>query len=160
MTRPLLKARVHVGGVGRIGSEVIVALKAAGLGSVSCNDHQRFEQEQLSTSLIGQSSDIGRPKVHVLERFLAGGGDFLIESLVLPNEAEQVQPYVKRADLVISCANSLPARLHLQRLATEFGKPCIQACVQDGRIAMGGMVSLWAPDAGAACFGCLLPNRP
>ena len=60
----------------------------------------------------------------------------------------------------MSCANDLGARLYLENMAARLKVPSIQACAQDGRTALGGIVSLFRPKGPLACFGCLFPARP
>jgi len=104
-------------------------------------------------------SDLGRAKVHVLERFLDGRSDLRFVPIIARNQSLTVRPYLKEADVIVSCANDLGARLHLERMAVRFGKPCVQACAQDARTAIGGLVSVWVPGADCSCFGCLFPDR-
>jgi molybdopterin/thiamine biosynthesis adenylyltransferase len=154
----LANARVHIGGAGRVGTAVALALQASGVGCVSCNDPQVFGEEQLPCYVFSRRSDVGRPKVHVLRDLFAGRPGFVFEPVVAPNESGQVIPYVEQADVVVCCANRLPARLHLERTAMALKKPSVQAGVQDGRRSLGGIISSWVPDADCCCFGCLFPN--
>jgi molybdopterin/thiamine biosynthesis adenylyltransferase len=157
LARQLADGRVHVGGGGRIGSGIVMGLVAARVGQTICNDPQGVEAEQLKHSVIHRRSDIGRAKVHALARFLDGVGGGAFEPLVAPNESPLVKPYLAKADLIISCANQLDARLYLEKEAIRLNKPCIQASAQDGRNALGGTISVWVPGADCSCFGCLFP---
>ncbi len=159
-SKHLKKARVHVAGLGRIGSSIVLALEAAGVGYISGNDPQRFEKEQLASCVFSRRSDIGRAKAHVLERFLDGRTGFTFEGIVAPNESRNIEDFLRQADLVISCANDLHARLHIERSAVRLRKPSIQACAQDARQSLGGLISIWTPEAHSSCFGCLMPNSP
>ena len=154
----LANARVHIGGAGRVGTAIALALHAAGVGRISCNDPQLFEEEQLACYVFSRRSDLGRPKVDVLERFFDGRPGFVFEPVVAPNESAQVTPYLEQSDVIVSCANHLLARLHLERAAIKLKKPSVQASVQDARRALGGMISAWVPNANCCCFGCLFPN--
>ena len=79
------KARVHIGGIGRIGTNVAIALHEDGVGEISCNDPQNFEEEQLKVCGFSRRSDLSRPKVHVLERFFDGRPNFVFTPIVEPN---------------------------------------------------------------------------
>jgi molybdopterin/thiamine biosynthesis adenylyltransferase len=149
--------RVHIGGIGRIGTAIVLGLHAAGVGGISCNDPQNFENEQFDACVFSRRSDLGCPKVHVLERFLEGRSRLVFAPIVAPNQAPELAPYLERADLIVSCANQLDARIHLEREAVRLQKPCIQASAQDCRYARGGLVTVWCPRADCSCFGCLLP---
>lgn len=154
----LKNACVHIGGVGRIGSSIALALHAAGVGTISCNDPQRFDQEQLESYAYARRSDVGRFKVHVLERFLAGRPGGVLLPVSATNESRQITPYIEKADLIISCANRLAARRYLEKEAIRCGKPSIQVSAQDARKGLGGMITTWAPTAGGACFGCFVTS--
>lgn len=152
-------ARVHIGGMGRIGTTVALALHEAGVGEISGNDPQKFEEEQLQVCGFSRRSDLGRPKVHVLERYFAGRPNFVFTPVVGANQSPAVKPYIERADVIVSCANQLHARLCLERMGVRLGKPIIQACAQDARQARGGIISVWMPGTDCSCFGCLFSGR-
>lgn len=158
-TNTLQTARVHIGGLGRIGTSIALALHAAGVGQISCNDPQNFEQEQLEICTFSRRSDLGRPKVHALARFLDGRPGLTFVPIVARNESRTVRPYLEQANVIVSCANNRAARLHLEHAAIMLGKPCVQACAQDARVSLGGLVSVWRPATTFSCFGCLFPNR-
>jgi molybdopterin/thiamine biosynthesis adenylyltransferase len=151
-------AHVHIGGVGRVGTAVALALQSSGVGRISCNDPQLFEEEQFACCAFSLRSDLGRPKVKVLERLFDGRPGFVFEPLVEPNESSRVNPYLEKADLIVSCANRLSARLHLERAAVALEKPSVQASVHDGRLALGGVITSWIPGSAGCCFGCLFPQ--
>lgn len=155
---PLRNTHVHIGGMGRIGTNIALALHEAGVGTISANDPQTFEREQLKVCGFSRESDLGRAKVHVLDRYFDGRPGFTFIPIVAPNHCDAVFPYLKAADVIVSSANNLPARLHLERAAVQLGKPSIQACVQDAREALGGVITRWAPKSRGACFGCLFQN--
>lgn len=155
----LAQASVHIGGMGRIGTSIALALHAAGVGEISCNDPQNFEEEQFSVCVYSRRSDIGRPKAHVLERFMDGRPNLNLTSIVARNQSPLVMPYLEKATVIVSCANSLAARLYLERMAIRLRKPCVQAAVHDARTAIGGVVTVWRQGAKCSCFGCLFPGR-
>src|SRR5262249_45402902 len=74
---------------------------------------------------------------------------------VAPNESPEITRYLTHADVIVSCANQLEARLWLEQEAIRLQKSSLQASAQDGRQALGGLISLWTPKVGRSCFGCL-----
>ncbi len=150
----LRSAHVHVGGCGRIGSAVVLALHAAGVGKISCNDPQMLEEEQLGPFVFSRRSDLGQPKVHVLERFLNGRPNLEFVPIVARNQATIVKPYIEQTSILVSCANRMDARVYLEGEAVRLRKPIIQASVQDARISLGGTITLWHPHSSCSCFGC------
>src|SRR5207249_6212522 len=102
----LRAARVHVSGAGRIGSSIVLHCASAGVGSISANDAQAIEPEDLGSFAFARPSDIGQKKVYILERLLHGRPHFVFTPVVALTESESVDPYLRDADLVISCANT------------------------------------------------------
>src|SRR5438445_82388 len=122
----LRKARVHVSATGRVGGALVVRLAEAGVGHVSANDLQKVEAENLGHWAFARPPDVGKEKVMVLWKHLHGRQDFEFEPLVEPTESRRVDPYIRRARLVISCANTVDARLAAERKAVRCRKPLMQ----------------------------------
>ena len=152
-----LKAkRVHISGCGRIGSACLWFLHSAGVGAISINDPQTIEPENIGPLAFTVCADLGQPKVDVLGRFLQGRPYLDLTPLVRSTESLSADVY-RDADLVISCANTVSARLAAEREAVEHGKPVMQVAAADGRNRLAGQVSLRLPEnEWSACFGCLL----
>lgn len=158
--RRLSKQTVHVSGTGRIGSALIVRLLEAGIGLVTCNDPQIVDEETLACWPLAHPSDMGRPKVQVLERFVHDRFPGSAVGLMAPNQSPAVEPYLERADLLVSCANRFDARMHITHSGIRMNKVVLQASLQDGREALGGSIAAWAPGARGACYNCLFPRGP
>jgi molybdopterin/thiamine biosynthesis adenylyltransferase len=107
----LRQASVHVSGAGRIGTSIVMGLRAAGIGHLSANDRQVMEGENMGASIFAKPSDLGKAKVLVLKEFLEAWPDLRFDALVAPTESSEVDPFIQSADLVISCANTVSGRL-------------------------------------------------
>ena len=150
-------ASVHVSGTGRVGTNIVLNLAAGGVQSVTANDGQRIDQENLGNLILARPSDLGREKVFVLERALHGLSHFVFEPVFARTQSDLVDPYIERATVVISCANTVAARLAAERKAIRYGKPVIQVAAFDGKERLGGLITLRLPEnAWSACFGCYL----
>jgi len=156
----LRRATVHTIGAGRVGSNLILHLAAAGVGNLSNNDHQAVEPDNLN-SLAYSSEDIGAKKVKVLARRMALHKHSTFRWIALPVEADEVDTYIEAADLVICCANTVSGRLAAEGKTIRYGKPMMQVAVFDGRDCLGGQISVRLPEnSWSACAGCCLdPNR-
>ena len=156
----LRQARVHVVGVGRVGSSLTQCLAGAGVGALSSNDHQAVEPDNLN-SFGFSSADIGSKKVKAVSRRLALRDHSRFRWIALPVEADEVDPYIEASDLVICCANTVTGRIAAEQKAVRYGKPTMQVGVFDGRDCLGGMIALRLPDnPWSACAGCYLdPDR-
>src|SRR5207245_86043 len=98
--------------------------------------------------------------VMVLSKYFQGRTDFSFEPLVAPAESKRVDPYIERAQLVISCANTVEGRLAAERKAIRYRKPVIQVAASDGRERLGGLVALRLPENRcSACCGCPLNDK-
>ncbi len=151
---------VHISGLGRIGGSIAVDLHQAGIGHVLGNDLQKLQRENSAQWAFLRPHDVGREKAFVLERFFAGRPDFIFEPLVAPTESREVDPYIKRAHLVISCANTVQGRLAAERKAIHYRKPVMQAAAFDGRKHLQGLITLRLPENHwSACFGCCLNEK-
>ena len=156
----LAEARVHVSGLGRVGHQVVLLLAAAGVGIVPANDPQSMEPENFGAFVFARRPDRGREKAFVLERFFDGRPDFLFEPVVARTESAEVDPYIARSDLVISCANTVSGRLAAEAKAIRYGKPVMQVAAFDHRELIGGLITIRRPNQHEACFGCLLQELP
>jgi len=156
----LRQARVHISATGRIGSSLAIHLAGAGVGYVSANDPQNVELENLGAWAFARPPDLGKEKVMVLSKYFQGRTDFSFEPLVEPAESKRVDPYIERAQLVISCANTVEGRVAAERKAIRNRKPVMQVAAWDGRKKLGGLIALRLPqNSWSACFGCLLNDN-
>jgi molybdopterin/thiamine biosynthesis adenylyltransferase len=152
----LHEARVHVVGAGRVGGTLTQYLASAGVGALSCNDHQVVEPDNLN-SLAFSSADIGTKKVKVVSRRLASREHSRFRWIALPVEADEVDPYIEASDLVICCANTATGRFGAEEKALRCGKPTMHVGVFDGRDRLGGMIAVRLPEnPWSACAACYL----
>lgn len=154
----LRRGHIHVVGVGRVGSNVCLNLAAAGVGSVSGNDAQSVEPDNLN-SVGFRNGDLGAKKVKALHRRLAPRHLCHFSYAALPIEAAEVDGYIERADLVICCANSASARLSAEEKALRYRTGLMQVAAFDGRVCRGGLISVRLPaNSWSACAGCYLQD--
>jgi len=154
------RACVHISGLGRIGGSIALVLHQAGIGHVLGNEPQRVERENFGSWAFLRPPDLGKEKALVLERFFDGRPHFVFEPLVAPTESREVDPYIKRAHLVISCANTVRGRLAAERKAIHYRKPVMQVAAFDGRKHLQGLITLRLPENHwSACFGCCLNEK-
>jgi adenylyltransferase/sulfurtransferase len=153
----LRHARVHIAGTGRVGGALAIHLAQSGVGEVSANDPQNVERENFGPWAFVRPPDLGKEKVIVLARFFAGRPHFLFDPLVAPTESGEVDPCIERAQLVISCANTVAGRLAAERKAIRYRKPVMQVAAFDGRKRLQGVITVRLPEnRWSACFGCCL----
>ena len=153
--RRLQQSRVIVFGTGRVGSSVVVGVHTAGVGIIDCVDRQRIEAEQIGPFFLVGKRDIGTPKAVALARFLNRRRVGLVNGIYGDVERTPLER-VRQASLVISCANTIPARIAAERKAIQAGVPVLQVAAFDGREQLGGMITLRHPaNKHLACYACV-----
>jgi len=153
----LAHAQALVVGAGRVGMNAALGLHAAGVGVITIIDLQVVEPEQLGPYWFATEADLGQPKARVLADFLSRRRIGTVRAIHQPVEAPACARLFHDADLVISCANTTPARLAAERRSVTARIPVIQAAAFDGRQRYGGMIHIRRPsDPEQSCYGCLL----
>lgn len=153
--RKLRRSRVVVIGTGRVGGSIVIALHAAGVGVIDCIDPQRIENEQIGPFFFAQMADVGKPKAAVLARFLNRRGIGRVNDVCAGVESIGLNR-IRQTSLVISCANTIPARIIAERKAILAGVPILQVAAFDGREQLGGMITIRRPmNPHLACYACL-----
>ncbi len=152
----LREAAVLVVGAGRVGGAVALNLAAAGVGTLWISDPQTIEPDNLN-SFVFSSAHIGAKKVKVLGRRLALRDHTETSWIAMPIEADEVDPYIDAAHLVICCANTVSARIATADKAIRYNKPMLQVGVFDGQDRFGGLIAVRLPEnSWSACPRCCL----
>lgn len=123
-------ARVVVVGAGGVGSGVLPALAAAGVGELVVVDHDDVEPSNLHRQTLHTTADIGRGKtdsaVDALQPLAAGTVSGVRRRLTDQNAAA----LIAGADLVIDASDSLAARYALDDAAASAGIPLVWGSAQ------------------------------
>lgn len=145
----LVRAEVVVVGVGALGTEVARLLGQAGVGRLVLCDPDVVSESNLSRGALFRAADVGRPKVEAAAEALEV---IAPDTVVDPRHAELAAAVglgeLRSAALVVSCLDSLAARLRLTTRCNLVGAPLLDG----GTSPWGGEVRYHA--AGDACFGC------
>ena len=145
----LRSATVVVIGVGALGNEVTRILAMAGAGRLRICDPDMVAESNLSRTILFRAKDIGRFKADAAAdvlRDVSPGTE--VEPIVAPHVSGIGLATLRDADLVISCLDSVAARLSLAARCNAVGAGLLDA----GTHPWGGQVRYYGP--GGACFGC------
>jgi hypothetical protein len=150
-------ATVVVAGLGNIGSFLAPLLaRLPGVERVVLCDPDSYEAHQPS----GQDIDaraVGRSKVEVqAERLHAIRPVLRVEAVAAPVETLPMGALL--GAVVVSCLDSLAARLRLAARAWRVGSPFVDAAVGGGSSLLA-RTSVYLPEEGAACFECAMDPR-
>lgn len=127
----LQEARVAVIGCGALGSLCAMYLAASGVGNINIADFDTVDLSNLQRQLFFTEADLGKPKVLVLrDRMLAlnsGVSVNVTQEMVRPANAGD---FLAGCDVVVDGSDNPATKLMTDRLAAEYGIPCVIAGVR------------------------------
>ena len=129
--RRLAAAHVAVIGAGGLGSPVILALAAAGVGTLTVIDDDVVELSNLQRQVLHRADDLGRPKTDSAERVARGLSPTTRvrprrERLTDGNAAE----LLRDADLVVDGSDSFLTREAVAAATESLGIPLVWGALQ------------------------------
>lgn len=127
----LQEARVAVIGCGALGSLCAMYLAASGVGNINISDFDTVDLSNLQRQLFFTEADLGKPKALVLrDRMLAlnsGVSVNVTQEMVRPANAGD---FLAGCDVVVDGSDNPATKLMTDRLAAEYGIPCVIAGVR------------------------------
>lgn len=130
--RRLHAAHVAVVGAGGLGAPVVLALAAAGIGTLTIIDDDDVELSNLQRQVMHRLDDVGRPKVDSAVRVAA---DLSPETVVRPVRARlasgNAADLLAGADLVIDGTDTFETRLVVAAAAERLGIPLVWGVIQE-----------------------------
>lgn len=130
--RRLAAAHVAVVGAGGIGSPVLLALAAAGIGTITVIDDDIVELTNLQRQLAHRVEDIGRPKTASAARAiiaLSPGAEVLTAAERL--DSRNAARLFAGADIVVDTSDSFPTRRDVAAATESLGIPLVWGAVQE-----------------------------
>ena len=148
-------AHVLVVGAGGLGVPVLQYLAGAGIGAITLIDPDRVEESNLHRQPAYRMKDIGRAKVRASAQAVARLNPD-VEMLALPDRLTPANApdLIRRADLVLDCADSYAASYTLSDACLAAGKPLISASA----LGLAGYVGGFC--GGAPSLRALFPDPP
>ncbi len=130
--RRLASARVTVIGAGGLGSPVILALAAAGVGTITVIDDDAVELSNLQRQIIHRRADVGRPKVDSAIRVAR---DLAVQTTVRPVAerltAANAAALLGDAQLVIDGSDTFATRVDVAAACEALGIPLVWGVIQE-----------------------------
>ena len=134
----LFRSRVLVVGAGGLGSPVIHALAAAGVGCLRIIDYDTVSLSNLNRQTLYRRSDIGRMKSEAASEWVRS---FYPECTVEAFAEPLSENHLKGMDLAVDATDNYPARLLLDRLTETAGIPMVHSSVS----GLAGQVATFLP---------------
>ncbi|WP_109211464.1 MULTISPECIES: ThiF family adenylyltransferase [Microbacterium] len=146
--RRLAAAHVAVVGAGGLGSPVVLALAAAGVGTITVIDDDRVEASNLQRQIMHRVSDVGAAKVDSAVRVAADLSPTTrvrpVQALLTPDNASEL---LAGAHVVIDGTDTFQTREAVAAACEELGLPLVWGVVQEFHAQVTVFWS--APPAGA-----------
>lgn len=129
--RRLRAAHVAVVGAGGLGSPIILALSAAGIGAITVIDDDVVEATNLQRQVLHRRTDIGEPKVASAIRAAA---DLSPETTIVPIRERLTATNAARllagADVVVDGTDTFDTREAVAAACEQLGVPLVWGTVQ------------------------------
>lgn len=130
--RRLAAAHVAVVGVGGLGSPVVLALAAAGIGEITVIDDDVVEHANLQRQIIHRVDDVGAPKVASAVRAAAALSPETRVHVVRERlDAANASRVLTGCDLVIDGTDTFETRTDVASACAELGVPLVWGVVQE-----------------------------
>ena len=130
--RRLAAARIAIIGAGGLGSPTILALAAAGVGTLTVIDNDVVEASNLQRQIIHRHSDVGALKTASAERV---GRDLAPEATVIAVTERLTEhnadALLSGSDLVIDGSDTFPTRTAVADACDRLGIPLVWGAVQE-----------------------------
>ena len=130
--RRLRAAHVAVVGAGGLGSPVLLALAAAGVGTLTVIDDDTVEASNLQRQVIHSVADVGEPKVDSAARRVAGiSPETEVRVRQTRIDAANARDLLAGADLVIDGSDTFDTRESVAAACEALGVPLVWGTVQE-----------------------------
>jgi len=156
--RLLQRLRVGIVGLGGTGSILAQQLVHLGIRDFVLIDPDTIEETNLNRVVGANYTDIGTPKIDVVERYLMGHSATTKVKKVPGNVVRAtIAKELCGVDMIFSCTDSHGSRSVIQQVAYQYLIPCIDMgstiTIDDGKVTgIFGRVQLLSP--GEPCLWC------
>ena len=139
-------------GMGGLGSPSAMYLAAAGIGTLIISDFDVVEESNLQRQIIHQTKNVGDLKAHsARQTILDINPDCQVEMIDRELENEELEQFIKKADIVLDCSDNFPTRFAVNRYCVKTRTPLVSAAA----IRLEGQILSFIPDVGGPCYQCL-----
>lgn len=130
--RRLAAAHVAVIGAGGLGSPVVLALAAAGVGTLTVIDDDVVDDTNLQRQVLHRHTDVGRHKVDSAVRAAAGlSPETTVVAVRERLDADNAQRLLSGADVVVDGSDSFATRALVAAACEAAGVPLVWGVLQE-----------------------------
>lgn len=152
----LKNSTVLVTGVGGLGGTAALYLAVAGVGRLILLRGGELRRDDMNRQVLMTDDWIGKPRVFKAKETLeAINPDVQIDAICEYVTPENVDRLVQQADVVLDCAHNFVERDLLNAACVRWGKPMIEAAMNDMEAYLTTIVPGLTP-----CLSCIFPEKP
>jgi len=130
--RRLAGAHVALVGAGGLGAPAILALAAAGVGTLTVIDDDVVEVSNLQRQVLHRTADIGRPKADSAVRVAADlSPTTVVRPLLTRLDASNAEELLSGADVVLDGADTFATRVDVAAACERLGVPLVWGVIQE-----------------------------
>lgn len=130
--RRLAAAHVAIVGAGGLGSPAVLALAAAGIGTLTVIDDDIVEVTNLQRQVMHRMSDLGAPKVDSATRVAADLSPATrVHAVARRIDGDTAEELLAGADVVLDGTDSFASRAAVAAACERLGVPLVWAVVQE-----------------------------
>jgi molybdopterin-synthase adenylyltransferase len=145
-----------VSGVGGLGGTAALYLAVAGIGKLILVRGGDLRLDDMNRQILMTHDWVGKPRVFKAKETLEQiNPDVEIEAIAEYITAENVNPLVQKADIVLSCAHNFDERYLLNDACVGWKKPIVEAAMDGMYAYLTTIVPLQTP-----CLSCIFPEKP
>ncbi|MCP3873840.1 MAG: HesA/MoeB/ThiF family protein [Desulfobacteraceae bacterium] len=128
--KTLGRSKVVVIGLGGLGGSVCEMLARIGVGHLTLIDGDIFETSNLNRQLLSQENLIGVSKaLSAKERVNAINSEVIVNHIIEYVDESNLYNYIKDADVVMDCLDSIDTRFKLQDAAKKASIPVVSGAI-------------------------------
>lgn len=129
--RRIAAARIAVVGAGGLGSPVILALAAAGVGTLTVIDDDVIEISNLQRQVIHRRQDAGTSKAQSAVRAASALSDTIVVPMLTRIDGANAEELLSGVDLVIDGSDTFDTREAVAAACERLGVPLVWGTVQE-----------------------------
>ncbi|MGQ9869553.1 HesA/MoeB/ThiF family protein [Leptodesmis sp.] len=148
---------VLVTGVGGLGGTAALYLAVARIGRLILLRGGELRLDDMNRQVLMTDDWVGKPRVFKAKETLAAAinPDVEIDAICEYVAPDNVDALVQQADVVLDCAHNFVGRDLLNAACVQWGKPMIEAAMNDMEAYLTTMVPGLTP-----CLSCIFPEKP
>lgn len=152
----LLNSKVLVIGAGALGSNALMYLASAGIGTIGISDYDCVELSNLQRQIIHRTNNVGIQKtLSAAETLHAINPDITVNLISERITADNIINIIEQYDFIIDGTDRFESKFLINDACVLTGKPYSHA----GAVRFEGQTMTYVPNQGP-CLRCLLDKIP